>query len=128
MTRVEDGFRLLAIGDPRAIASMSAWQESIVAVPRLDGRTEALLRLGALIAIDAPSPSYRSEVQAALRAGARLEDLLAVLVALVTIVGSARIVSAAPRVALAAGYDVEAALEEIDPESWPVELPGAMHG
>jgi hypothetical protein len=33
------------------------------------------------------------------------------LLAVAGIVGSARVVSAAPRIALAAGYDVEAALE-----------------
>ena len=40
-----------------------------------------------------------------------LDDLLAVLLAVAGEVGSARVVSAAPRIALAAGYDVEAALE-----------------
>ena len=40
-----------------------------------------------------------------------MEDLFAVLVAIADDVGSARVISAAPRIALAAGYDVEAALE-----------------
>jgi 4-carboxymuconolactone decarboxylase len=113
MARAEDGFRLLAIGDPRRIAAMSGAEWATLGVKHLDSRTEALLHLSALIALDAPAQSYGSEVQAALRAGARLEDLLAVLVALAGTVGSARIASAAPRIALAAGYDVEAALEEI---------------
>jgi hypothetical protein len=50
-------------------------------------------------------------VEEAQRLGARQEDLLATLLAVAGIVGSARVVSAAPRIALAAGYDVEAALE-----------------
>jgi len=41
-----------------------------------------------------------------------MDDLLAVLVAIAGSVGSTRIVSAAPRIALAAGYDVEVALEQ----------------
>jgi hypothetical protein len=81
----------------------------------LDCRTESLLRVATLIAIDAPPASYRSTVDAARQAGASLDDLLAVLVAVAEQVGSARVASAAPRIALAAGYDVEAALEELDP-------------
>jgi len=50
----------------------------------------------------------------------RLEDLLAVLIALAGTVGSARIVSAAPKVSLAAGYDVEAALEASMPLTPPL--------
>jgi hypothetical protein len=64
-----------------------------------------------LIAVDAPASSYRAAVAAAERAGVPLEELLAVLVAIADEVGSARVLSAAPRIALAAGYDVEADLE-----------------
>jgi len=46
-----------------------------------------------------------------MRAGATLDDLLATLVAVAGSVGSPRVVSAAPRIALAAGYDIDAALE-----------------
>jgi 4-carboxymuconolactone decarboxylase len=128
MANVEEGFRLLTIGDPRAVAAMSGAEGATLGLQHLDSRTEALLHLGALIALGAPAPSYWSEVQAALRAGARLEDLLAVLVALAGTVGSARIVSAAPRIALAAGYDVEAALEEIDRAKAPIDPARAPHG
>ncbi len=114
MYGVEDGFRSLTIGDRRAIAALSGVDGSGPGFPHVDGRTEALLRLAALIALDAPPSSYRAVVEAALRAGARTEDLMAVLAAVADTVGSARIVSAAPRIALAAGYDVEAALEAAD--------------
>jgi hypothetical protein len=49
-----------------------------------------------------------------MRAGATLDDLLAALIAVAGSVGSPRVVSAAPRIALAAGYDVDAALEATD--------------
>lgn len=117
MPSVEDGFRLLTIGDGRALAAISRPEGAVLGVAPLDSRTEALLRLAALIALDAPPSSYAAVVQSALRAGARLEELLAALIALADTVGSARIVSAAPRIALAAGYDVEAALEAPDPGS-----------
>ena len=111
----EDGFRRLVIGDQRLLASACALDGTPVDLPRLDARTEALLRIAALVALDAPPSSFRTEVDDALRAGARLSDLLAVLVGVAGIVGSARVVSAAPRISLAAGYDVEAALEAVEP-------------
>lgn len=114
MAVVEEGFRRLTIGDPRAVAALTEPGATVLGVPRLDGRTEALLKLAAMIALDAPSSSYGSVVQGALRAGARDQELLAVVAAVAAMVGSVRVVSAAPRIALAAGYDVETALEWLD--------------
>jgi alkylhydroperoxidase/carboxymuconolactone decarboxylase family protein YurZ len=115
MSSAEDGFRRLTIGEPALIAAVASREGRPLDVQQLDARTEALLQIGVLIALDAPPSSYRAAVEAAQRAGARLEELLAVLVAVAGTVGSARIVSAAPRIALAAGYDVEAELELIGP-------------
>jgi alkylhydroperoxidase/carboxymuconolactone decarboxylase family protein YurZ len=111
MSSVEEAFRRLTIGEPDFVAAVADRDRAVRQVPRLDARTEALMRIAALVAVDAPPSAYRSAVAAALIAGARLEDLFAVLVAVADDVGSARIISAAPRIALAAGYDVEAALE-----------------
>jgi hypothetical protein len=111
MSSVEEAFRRLTIGEPEFVAAIADRDRTLRQVPRLDARTEALMRVAALVAVDAPPSAYRSAVAAALIAGARLEDLFAVLVAIADDVGSARVISAAPRVALAAGYDVEAALE-----------------
>jgi 4-carboxymuconolactone decarboxylase len=114
MPSVEEAFRRLAIGDPALIGSMADRSQGDPGLHRLDERTEALLRIGALVALDAPQSSYQAAVGAAQRAGVVLEDVLAVVVAVAGEVGSARVISAAPRIALAAGYDVEAALEEND--------------
>lgn len=108
----EETFRRLTIADHGLIAMLSG-TEAPAGIQRLEARTEALLKLGALIALDAPPSSYRGAVDAAFLAGARVADLLAVLVAVAETVGSARVVSAAPRIALAAGYDVDAALEQV---------------
>ena len=111
---VEEAFRRLAIGDPEFVAAVGghgASNKNIPSIPHLDMRTEALLRIAALVALDAPSSSYRAAVASAQISGARLEDIFAVLVAIAEEVGSARIVSAAPHVAMATGYDVEADLE-----------------
>src|SRR4051812_38890456 len=111
MASVQEAFRRLTIGDPEFVAAITGHRDGSAKVPRVDARTEALLRIAALVAVDAPSSSYRAAVMGAEIAGARLEDIFAVLVAIADEVGSARIISAAPRVALAAGYDVEAELE-----------------
>ncbi|HEY7024866.1 MAG TPA: hypothetical protein VH371_07900 [Candidatus Limnocylindrales bacterium] len=101
----------MTIGDPEFVAAVGDRDNRSQRVPHLDARTEALTRVAALVAVDAPASSFRSAVCAAQIAGVRLEDLFAVLVAISDDVGSARVISAAPRIALAAGYDVEAALE-----------------
>jgi hypothetical protein len=111
---VEEAFRRLTIGDAHFITAVAAFHPPAQGLHRLDVCTEELLRIAALIALDAPASSYRTPVGSAQRAGARPDDLLAVLVAVAGTVGSARVVSAAPSIALAAGYDVEAALEQID--------------
>ena len=46
-------------------------------------------------------------MELALQAGAEDDDIVEVLVTVAAVVGSARIVAAAPRLALAIGYDIE---------------------
>jgi len=74
----------------------------------LDPKIYALVNVAALIAMDAAPASYVWQVGLALDAGATPEELLSLLVALNPVVGSARIVAAAPELALAIGVDLEA--------------------
>ena len=106
----EEAFRRLTIGETSVLADRGR-SGGAVSPSRADPRTDAMLRLAALVAVGAPASSYRTVVQDALRNGARLDDLLGVLMAVADTVGTARVVAAAPAIALAAGYDVEAALE-----------------
>jgi 4-carboxymuconolactone decarboxylase len=103
-----EGFRRLTLGETGFMDQAGAANRC---APSLPEPACALSRIAALVALDAPASAYRSAVEAAKRTGARDEDLLALLAALVDVVGSARVISAAPRIALAAGYDAEAALE-----------------
>jgi alkylhydroperoxidase/carboxymuconolactone decarboxylase family protein YurZ len=103
-----EGFRRLTLGDTGFVGAGAAATRT---APSLTEPTGSLARIAALVALDAPPTAYRAAVEAARRTGAREEDLLALLASLVDVVGSARVISAAPRIALAAGYDVEAALE-----------------
>jgi alkylhydroperoxidase/carboxymuconolactone decarboxylase family protein YurZ len=109
----EEGFRRLAIGDRVLLAEVTD-PDGDSDVPRLDDRTESLIRVAVLVPIDAPQSSYHAAVEAAMRAGVTLDDLLAALIAVAGSVGAPRVVSAAARIALAAGYDVDAALEATD--------------
>jgi 4-carboxymuconolactone decarboxylase len=77
----------------------------------LDPKAHALVRIGALIAVDAAEPSYLPAVEQARSAGATDEELVACLFAVLPALGVARVVSAAPKLGLALGYDVGAALE-----------------
>jgi 4-carboxymuconolactone decarboxylase len=101
--------RKLALRDDGYIESLLAQDSAVEA--SLEPRTRALVQVGALIAMDAAPPSYMSAAEAALGAGATYEELVGTLIVVMPVVGVARVVSAAPNLGLAIGYDVAAALE-----------------
>ncbi|SRR6266540_3369926 len=111
MTDYQETLRSLALNDDRFVASVLGMGHDTIAVSQLDPKSHALVRLGALLAIDAAPSSYHASVEAALAAGASLDEIVGVLIAVAPVVGLARVVSAAPDLALALGYDVNAALE-----------------
>ena len=73
----------------------------------LDPKSLALVRLGGLVAVGGGVPSYGELADAAVSAGASTNEIVDVLVSLIPIVGMPCVVSAAPKIALALGYDVE---------------------
>jgi alkylhydroperoxidase/carboxymuconolactone decarboxylase family protein YurZ len=75
----------------------------------------ALLQLAALVALGASDESFRAIGSVARAAGATDDDLLDVLLAVAPTVGLVRVVAATPGLALAAGYDIDAALEDTEP-------------
>ena len=111
MTDYKDRLRSLALNDQRFVRSVLGIRLHTADVSGLDCKTHALVRLGALLALDAAFSSYQQDVEAALAAGASADEIVGTLVAVAPSVGLARVVSAAPELALALGYDVEAALE-----------------
>jgi hypothetical protein len=80
----------------------------------LDGRTAALARVAALVALGAPPGSYEHDVGCALAAGASVDDVVGTLKVVARTVGLARVVCAAPGLSLALGYDIDDALETLD--------------
>lgn len=111
MTEYEERLRSLAINDESFVRSVLRMELDSAEVCRLDQKTHALVRLAALLAVDAAPSSYQSSVDAALAAGASIDEVVGTVIAIAPTVGLARVVSAAPELALALGYDVEAALE-----------------
>jgi alkylhydroperoxidase/carboxymuconolactone decarboxylase family protein YurZ len=106
--------RKLAVRDDRVIHSILGQADEGAGSPWIDLKSRALVTLGALIAIDAAPPSYMSAVGSALAAGATVDEIVGTLIAVLPVVGVARVVSAAPNLGLALGYDVDAALESFE--------------
>ena len=78
----------------------------------LDPKTLALARIAALVAVGGAEPSFGSQTDAAVSAAATPAEIVDVLVGIIPVVGLPRVVAAAPKVAMALGYDVEEALVE----------------
>ena len=115
--RVDDyklTLRRFALRDDRYIDALLGEERANTELSGIDARSHALLRIAALIAVDAAPPSFMSAVQAGLDAGATYEEIVGTLIAVMPIVGVARVVSAAPNLGLALGYDVSEAFELVD--------------
>ena len=82
----------------------------------LEAREHMLVRLAALVAVDAPAGSYLLNLGAAVDVGVTLEDVQGVLIAVAPIVGTPRVVSAADNVAEALGLVIAIAEAEAEAE------------
>ena len=109
--------RRLALRDDRFINALLAEEPASPVLSGLDPGSHALARIAAMIAMDAAPPSYMSAVSAALDAGLSMEEIVGTLIAVMPVVGVARVVSAAPKLGLALGYDVSEAFETVAADS-----------
>ena len=98
-----DALTGLALSDPEllleGLEARANWQQR----SGLDPRSFSLVKIAALIALDAPPTSYLWQVANALDAGCTPEDLLGVLKAIAPQVGGPRVVAAAPEIMIAMG-------------------------
>ena len=81
----------------------------------LDEQTLMLVRIAALVAVDAPPISYAMNLEAAGEVGVNAEQVRDVLAAIAPVVGTARVVSATTSIAGALALEVE--LAELDEQS-----------
>jgi 4-carboxymuconolactone decarboxylase len=109
----EQLLRGLAAGDERALGSVLDVSRRRLRDPRvgsgraLSAETFAMVHLAALLAAGGSTTSLRWAVERASASGAEDDEIVEVLVTMAAIVGSARVVAVAPRLALAIGYDIE---------------------
>ena len=113
MDEYKEHLRLLAVHDEALLEAVavagSSYDASVI-----DKRTAALIRVGATVAIDAALASFQHAVTLALAAGATSDEIVASVEAVTPVTGAAQVVQCAPKVGLALGYDVDAALERLD--------------
>ncbi len=93
----------VATGDMTLLEEVIGLREAQLDAIGLDSRTFALVKIAALIALDAPPASYAWQVANALSDGATPEDILGVLRAVAPQVGGPRVVAAAPEIMVALG-------------------------
>jgi alkylhydroperoxidase/carboxymuconolactone decarboxylase family protein YurZ len=80
----------------------------------LDPKTLILVRLAALASVDAPPVSYLTNLAAGGELGVEAEDVQQVLIGIAPVVGTARVASAAGKMARALGFAIAVADEELE--------------
>ena len=101
MTR--DALMDLSAGDTNLLAEGLGYREQWQQTSGLDARSFAMVKIAALVALDAPPASYQWQVDKAVASGVSPKDILGVLFAIAPQVGSPRVVGAAPEILLALG-------------------------
>lgn len=96
----------LALGDPDLLAEGLELRANWKDRSGLNGRTYALVKIAALVALDAPPASYLWQVSNAIDEGVSPSDILGVLIAIAPQVGGPKIVAAAPELMFALGLSL----------------------
>jgi 4-carboxymuconolactone decarboxylase len=113
VSECERRLRSLALNDETALAALLVAQLDPDEDVGLDGRTRALVCLGAVLVAGASPVTYQWATQVALAAGATDEEIVGTLIAVTPVAGVTRAVWAAPELALALGYDIDEAVETV---------------
>ena len=93
----------ISTGDVELLEGAMGLREHSREASGLDARTFSLVKIAALIALDAPPASYAWQIANAVESGASAEDVLGVLRAIAPQVGGPRVVAAAPEIMVALG-------------------------
>lgn len=112
--KVEDHLRRIARSDDKEIETMVGMRQGLKDITQLDDRSFALVKIAALIAVDAPPASYMWQIGNAIAEGVTPEEVLGTMWAVAPQVGGPRLISAAPEIMLALGL----VLNEEDGEDW----------
>jgi 4-carboxymuconolactone decarboxylase len=101
-----DALAGLTMGDLGVLGALKEYRTSEQEQSGLDARTFSLVKIAALIALDAPPASYLWQVPNALDAGATPRDFVGVLRAITPQVGGPRATAAAPEIMVALGLEL----------------------
>jgi 4-carboxymuconolactone decarboxylase len=101
-----DALSGLSTGDVDVLEAALGLREEWQQASGLDSRSFSLVKIAALIALDAPPASYLWQVSAALDAGAAPSEILGVLRAIAPQVGAPKVVAAAPEIMVALGLSL----------------------
>jgi 4-carboxymuconolactone decarboxylase len=112
--RFQETLRRLALVDESFVEDQARLGLGLAENSALDPKTAALLQVAASAAIGAPAACLEWSAGLALAAGASEDEIADVLLAIAPVAGLGRVVAAAPHLAAALGYDIAAALEELD--------------
>jgi len=110
--RFQEILRRLTIIDEGFVEDQAGLGVDPAGLSALDAKTTALLRLAVSVATGSSAVCLEWSTTRALAAGAGEDEIAEVLLAIAPVAGLGRIVSAAPGVATALGYDIDAALLE----------------
>lgn len=108
MDEIERLLRCLALNDEDSVGKVLVSGAGAYPEAALERKVDLLVRLAALLALGAATTTLRSTVEEAIEAGASESEIVDVLVTVAPAVGLARVVSAAPRLAMALGYEIDA--------------------
>lgn len=108
MDEVERLLRLLSVNDEASVGQVLSGRDAKGIGDALGPKVNLLVRLGALLALGAPTNAVKATVAQSVEAGATEEEIIDVLVTVAPTVGLARVVASAPRLAMALGYDIDA--------------------
>jgi|SRR4051794_33841750 hypothetical protein len=115
---MEELLRRLALNDEDAVAAVLVPpSDAGERPPDLDAKTDALVRLGAVLASSGTTASCRLAVEHARSAQASDPEIIGVLVAVGPAIGMARLVDVAQRLALAIDAEPAGGRQE-EPTGW----------
>jgi len=96
----------MAIGEAPVLEALTDINAVSIARTELDPATLILVRVAALVAVDAPAASYLMHIGPAMESGLKVEDIQDVLVAVAPITGAPRVLAAAGRITEALGVAI----------------------
>jgi alkylhydroperoxidase/carboxymuconolactone decarboxylase family protein YurZ len=111
---LQEMLRKLAMIHEGLVQDQARLELELARASALDPNTAALIVVAAAVAIGASPGCLRWSASRALAAGASADEITGVLLAIAPVAGLGRVVGAVPGLAAGLGYDVEAALMDMD--------------